>query len=256
MSRIGRGALALLLVAGGARADDAEQVLEIARLHEKLATEKAFEDQSKLLGSYMDAARSMTEEQRALIHERVLNILRKIEEEVDKPAPPPAPPSPPPAGHTPGGSLDAGAARIEWFKAESLDAILDYPAKRALWTRDLLAIGDEDKDLPRSPEAPVARITFFFHVKTPGEHAFSAQHGGNDLRIVVGGKPVVDLPKGGERTGRGVVHLERGYHRIDVLLRYGAEGDPSFAVKVLPPGAAESRVVTKGDLLLRRPAQP
>jgi hypothetical protein len=255
MPRIGIAALVTLLFANGASGDSAEQLLEIMALHEKLATEEAFQQQAKLLGAYVEAAQSMTEEQRTLVYQRVIGILRQIEKAVEPPAPPPGPPSPPPAGHTPGGSLDAGAARIEWFKAESLDAIPEVPARKALWTRDLLAKGDaEDKDLPRAPASPVARITFFFHVKTPGDHAFSAQHGENDLRIVVAKKPVLDLPKDGPSTGEGVVYLERGFHRIDVLLKYEEAGDPSFAVKVLAPGAAESRVLAKPDLLLTRPA--
>lgn len=254
MSRTGKAALAALLLAGGARADGTEQLLQILELHQRLATEDAFLHQAKLLGAYMEAAESMREDQKLLVYERVLGILRQIETTVGTPAAPPAPPSPPPAGHTPGGSLDAGSARIAWFKAETLDAIPDIPARTALWTRDLLAMGDEeDPDLPRAPDAPVARITFFLEVKTPGEHAFGAQHGKNDFRIVVG-KTVVDLRRDGARTGKGSVHLERGFHRIDVLLRYDAQGDPSFAVKVLLPGAAESRVLTRSDLLLTRPA--
>ncbi len=256
MSRTGIAAIAALFLAGGARADGTEQLLEILEFHEKLATEEAFLHQAKLLGAYMEAARSMREDQKLLVYERVLGILRQIERTVGEPATPPAPPSPPPAGHTPGGSLDAGAARIAWFKAESLDAVPDIPARSALWTRDLLAMGEaDDPDLPRTPEAPVARITFFLRVDAAGEHAILAQHGGNDFRIVVG-KTVIDLPRGGPRTGKGVVCLERGFHRIDVLLRYDAQGDPSFAVKVLPPGAAESRVLTRSDLLLTRPRSP
>ncbi|HEX5138904.1 MAG TPA: hypothetical protein VFY93_18180 [Planctomycetota bacterium] len=250
-------ALAALLLAGGALADSNEQLFEILKLHEKLATEDAFQQQAKLLGAYLEAAQSMREEQRVLVYERVLGILRRIEEDVAAPAPAraPAPPGREPVGHTALGSLDPGSARLEWFKAESLDLVPDVPVRKGLWTRDLVAMGEEDDpDLPRTPEAPIARITFYLEVKTPGEHAFTAQHGGNDLRIIVGGKPVIDVARGGAHTARGVAHLERGFHRVDVLLRYDASGDPSFAVKVLRPGAGESHILARSDLLLTRPA--
>jgi len=259
MPRIGMAALAALLLAGGARADSTDQLLEIVKLHEKLAGEDAFQQQAKLLGAYVEAAQSMQEDQRALVYERVLGILHRIEESIGAPPPEhaaaPAPSAQEAVGHTAAGSLDPGSARLEWFKAESFDAIPDVPVRKGLWTRDLVAMGEEDDlDLPRTPEAPIARITFYLEVKTPGEHTFTAQHGGNDLRIVVGGKPVVNATKGGARTAKGAVHLERGFHRVDVLLRYEASGDPSFAVKLLRPGAAEARILAKGDLLLTRPA--
>lgn len=251
MSRIGIAALAVLLVTGGARADGTEQLLEILALHEKLATEEAFQQQAKLLGAYVEAAQSMADDQRALVYQRVLGILRQIEKTVDPPAPPPAPPSPPPAGHTPGGSLDAGAARLEWYKAESLDALPEVPVKKELWTHDLSAMGE---DLPPAPDsATTVRISFYFEAKAPGAHEFSAQHGENELRVVVGGKQLVDLKAPGEGGGKGVVHLEGGFHRVDVLLRY--EADPSFTVSVLSPYAAESRVVKRSELLLKRPAE-
>jgi hypothetical protein len=101
--------------------------------------------------------------------------------------------------------------------------------------------------------ATTVRISFYFEAKAPGAHEFTAQHGENELRVVVGGKQLVDLKAPGEGGGKGVVHLEGGFHRIDVLLRY--EADPSFSVSVLSPGAAESRVVKRSDLLLKRPAE-
>lgn len=247
-------ALVVLTLAAAARAEGTEHVLRILELHEQLATNEAFEHQAKLLGVYMQAAQAMDHDDRVKVYERVLAILRRIAAAApakESPAPAPAPPEPKPAGETPMATLDAGAAHLEWFKTDSLDAMPDVPVRRALWARDLFAMGEEeDKDLPPSPDA-AARISFYFEAKTAGEYRFSAQHGDNDLRMLVGGKLVLNLKKGGERTGQGVVHLEEGFHRIDVLLRYGK---PSFAVGVLAPGASESRVVTKSDLLLKREA--
>ncbi len=257
-------ALVVLSFAAVARAEGTEYVLQILELHEQLATNEAFLEQAKLLGAYMQEAQGMGHDDRVKVYERVLSILRRIAA-----APPPAkaaaapsapaaagpapapkpPPDPEPAGATPGGTLDSGAAHLEWFKTDSLDAMPDVPVRKALWTRDLLAMGEAgDKDLPPSPDG-AARISFYFEAKIAGEYRFSAQHGWNDLRMLVGGRQVIDLKKDGERSGHGVVHLEEGFHRIDVLLRYGS---PSFAVGVLAPGASESRVVTRSDLLLKR----
>jgi len=260
-----RAAVAILSLAAAVRAEGTEQLLEILDLHERLATNETFQQQAKMLGAYMQEAQAMGHDDRVRVYRSVLAILRKIEAAPAKGtavAPqaagtgaPDAPPAPKPAGETPVAVLDAGAARLEWFKADSLDKLPEVPLRMSLWTRDLLSMGEEtDRDLPPSPDAPsAARISFFLEAKAAGDHAFTVQHGGNDFRILVGDRQVVDLPRGGERTGRGVVHLEQGFHRIDVLLRYDASGDSSFAVGVLAPGASENRVVTRSDLLLKRP---
>jgi hypothetical protein len=252
-------ALLLLLLCPVARAGGNEYVFQILELHEKLATNEAFQQQAKLLGAYMMEAQGMGHDDREKVYQRVLAILKKIDAAAPaNPAPsvapapaPKAPPDPKPAGSTPGGTLDAGAAHLEWFKTDSLDTMPEVPVQKALWTRDLLVMGESD--LPPPPDEPsAARISFFLEAKAAGDHRFSAQHGDNDLRLLVGGRPIVDLLAKGERSGQGVIHLEKGFHRIDVLLRYGKPGDPSFAVSVLAPGATESRAVTKSDLLLKR----
>lgn len=260
-----RAAVAVLSLAAAVRAEGTEQLLEILDLHEKLATDEAFQQQAKMIGAYLQEAQAMGHDDRVRVYRSVLAILRKIEAAPAKgkaaeppaaqPASPEAPPGPKPAGETPVAVLDAGAARLEWFKAESLDALPEVPVRMSLWTRDLLAMGEEtDRDLPRAPDPPsAARISFFLEAKAAGDHAFTVQHGANDFRILVGGRRIVDLPRSGARTGRGVVHLEQGFHRIDVLLRYDASGDSSFAVGVLAPGASENRIVTRSDLLLKRP---
>jgi hypothetical protein len=216
----------------------------------------------------MIEAQAMGHDDRIRVYQSVIRILRQIDaassaprEVPALPAPkPPAPAAPSetkPAGETPVARLDAGAAHLEWFRVDSLDATLDVPASRALWRRDLFAMGEEgDKDLP-AQEAPVAaRITFYYEAKVTGEHAFAAQNGSCHLRLLVGTNQVVDLPRGGPRTGREVVHLEQGFHRIDLLLHYGRGDRPSFVASVLPPGASESHVLSKSELMLKRPAPP
>jgi len=251
--------LVALAVGGRARAEGTEQLMEILDLHEKLATSEAFQHQAKLLGAYMEAAQSMSHDQRVLVYQRVLGILRQIERApVPTSAPAPAEPKPPkeePAAQTSAGALRAGAAHLEWYDAKSLDKMPEFPVRRGLWTRDLMAMGEsEDRDLPPVPDgSTTVRISFFFEAGMAGKHRFSAQHGANHLRILVSGKDLLDLANGGARSGQGEVRLEKGYHRVDVLLRYEASGDPSFAVSVLHPGDTESRVVTKSDLLLTSP---
>ncbi|MFI5402722.1 MAG: hypothetical protein ACHQ1G_07290, partial [Planctomycetota bacterium] len=152
--------------------------------------------------------------------------------------------------------IDAGAAHLEWFKADSLDAMPEVPVQKVLWTRDLLVMGEGDLPPPPGDDPSAARISFYLEAKAAGDHRFSAQHGDNDLRLLVGGRPILDLLAKGERSGHGAIHLEKGFHRIDVLLRYVKPGDPSFAVSVLPPGASEGHLITKSELLLMRSAPP
>lgn len=254
MNRAGRIlALALLPLAAGARADSKEDLLEILALHEKLATNEAFQQQAKMLGVYLEEARTMSADQRALVHRKVLGILRQIAEAPPRESQGPAKPS-----EALGEVLESGAAALEWFKADSLDAIPESPVRRTLWKRDLTAAREgEDADLPRKPDASrVARISFYFEAKGAGKHEFVVQHGGNAVRLLIGGSQVVDLKTDGEKTGRGVADLEQGFHRVDVLLKYVESGDPSFTVSVLPPDALEGRILTQSDLFLKRSALP
>lgn len=267
MRHVPAAALFAILLAAPAQAEGTEYVLQILELHEKLATNELFQQQAKLLGSYMLEAQGMDHDNRVRMYQAVLRILRQIDNAPPpsrgaaapaappaRPAAPEAPPEPKPVTETPAATLDSGAAQIEWFRATSLDEMPDVATERALWRRDLFAMGEEDdKDLPPLGGPAAARITFYLEAKVTGDHGLAAQHGGCQLRVLAGGRQVMDLKADGKPSGREVVHLEQGFHRIDVLLLYGKDDRPSFAVSVLPPGASEGHVITKSELLLRRP---
>jgi hypothetical protein len=269
MRHVLAAALFSLVFVAPARAEGTEYVLEILELHEKLATNELFQQQAKLLGAYMLEAQAMDHDNRVRTYQTVLRILRLIDNApATRDATPPAPPEKPaapaapsdskPATETPAATLDSGAAQVEWFNTGSLDEMPDAPVRRALWKRDLFAMGaEDDRDLPKQAETPAAaRITFYLEAKVAGEHSFAAQHADCRMRVLVGGKPVVDLKGDGKRSGQDKMHLEQGFHRVDVLLLYGKDERPSFAVSVLPPGEAESHVLSKSELMLKRPAPP
>ncbi|MFI5404045.1 MAG: hypothetical protein ACHQ1G_13985, partial [Planctomycetota bacterium] len=100
-------ALLLLPLCPVARAGGNEYVFEILELHERLATNEAFQQQAKLLGAYMMEAQGMGHDDREKVYQRVLAILKKIDA-----APanaPPAPASSVPPGVVPAGSGSGGA---------------------------------------------------------------------------------------------------------------------------------------------------
>lgn len=270
-----------------------ELLIQIMDLQGKLAANEQFQSQAKMLGEYLESARSADETQKIEIYTKVLDILTKIKTAS-------VASSVQPDRSVPSVSAEKtekqdkiiyepGAALLEVFKAESLDNIPDLPVIRTLWKRDLACWGDPmDRKNPwlieknefhaflipeRAGElgatsgyefsAPyVARFSFYYEAKEPGKYSFTIIHGNNICELKIGGISVVKAQIG-QSAAQGICKLEKGFHRVEFYLvsnicsgGWSGKGpSPYFKVKVLTPNGFDAVPVTK-DMLLMKSAKP
>lgn len=262
-----------------------ELLIQIMDLQKELAVNEKFQSQAKMLGEYIESARSAEESEKIEIYTKVLDILTKIKtasvassvqpdrsvqslsaekaEKQDKII------------------YEPGAALLEIFKAESLDNIPDLPVIRTLWKRDLSCWSDPyDRESPwrinksyndaflipeRAYElgakpgyeftAPyVARFSFYYEAKESGKYSFTIMHSNNICELRIGSISVVEAHIG-QPAAQGICKLEKGFHRVEFYLVsniYTGRGfNPYFTVKVLTPNAFDAQLITKDIMLMK-----
>ena len=269
-----------------------ELLIQIIDIQIELAVNEQFQSQAKMLGEYLESARSADESQKIEIYTRVLDILTKIKiTTVTSSVQPDKGIQSVSAEKTEKQDkiiYEPGAALLEIFKAESLDNIPDLPVIRTLWKRDLTCWGDrQDRENPWRinksyfgafliPErafelgakpgyefsAPyVAQFSFYYEAKESGKYSFTIMHSNNICELKIGDISVVNAQIG-QPAAQGICKLEKGFHRVEFYLMsniydsgsWMAGADSYFTVKVLSPNAFDAVPITK-DMLLMKPAK-